>query len=113
MLDPTTGEVIKRRLEHENGKAKKFYATLPSPGRVGMEATYDAQWIERVLREHHHELWIGDAAEIRAATVRKRRRTRAMLFIFSNCYSRTVFPESGYRPAGTRGCDDTAALNRT
>ena len=73
MLDPTTGEVINRRLEHENGEAKKFYATLPSPARVGMEATCDAQWFERVLREHHHELWIGDAAEIRAAMVRKQK----------------------------------------
>jgi transposase len=73
MLDPATGEVIKRRLEHENGEAKKFYATLPSPARVGMEATCDAQWFERVLREHHHELWIGDAAEIRAAMVRKQK----------------------------------------
>jgi hypothetical protein len=69
MLDPATGEVIKRRLEHENGQAKTFYATLPSPARVGMEATCDAQWFERVLREHHHELWIGDAAAIRAAMV--------------------------------------------
>ena len=73
MLDPTTGEVIKRRLEHENGEAKKFYATLPSPARVGMEATCDAPWFERVLREHHHELWIGDATEIRAAMVRKQK----------------------------------------
>jgi hypothetical protein len=31
-------------VEHENGEAKKFYATLPSPARVGMEATCDAQW---------------------------------------------------------------------
>jgi hypothetical protein len=31
MLDPKTGEVIERRLEHENGEAQKFYATLPSP----------------------------------------------------------------------------------
>ncbi|PYU81357.1 MAG: hypothetical protein DMG51_14835 [Acidobacteria bacterium] len=73
MLDPTTGEVINRRLEHENGEAKKFYATLPSPARVGMEATCDAQWFERTLREHNHELWIGDAAEIRAAMVRKQK----------------------------------------
>ena len=73
MLDPTTGEVIERRLEHENGEAKKFYATLPSPARVGMEATMNAQWFERVLQEHHHELWIGDAAEIRAAMVRKQK----------------------------------------
>jgi hypothetical protein len=73
MLDPTTGEVIERRLEHENGEAKKFYATLPSPARVGMEATMNAQWFERVLQEHHHELWIGDAAKIRAAMVRKQK----------------------------------------
>ena len=38
-----------------------------------MEATCDAQWFERTLREHHHELWIGDAAEIRAAMVRKQK----------------------------------------
>jgi transposase len=73
MLDPATGEVIERRLEHENGEAKKFYAMLPSPARVGMEATCDAPWFERVLQEHHHELWIGDAAEIRAAMVRKQK----------------------------------------
>jgi transposase len=73
MLDPTTGEVIERRLEHENGEAQTFYATLPSPARVGMEATCNAPWFERVLQEHHHELWIGDAAEIRAAMVRKQK----------------------------------------
>ena len=73
MLDPTTGEVLERRLEHENEEAKKFYASLPGPARVGMEATFNAQWFERMLQEHHHELWIGDAAEIRAAMVRKQK----------------------------------------
>jgi transposase len=47
MLDPQTGEVIERRLEHENGEARKFYAELPTPARVGMEATGYAQWFER------------------------------------------------------------------
>jgi transposase len=73
ILDPTTGEIIERRLEHESGEAKTFYATLPSPARVGMEATCNAPWFEKVLQEHHHELWIGDAAEIRAAMVRKQK----------------------------------------
>jgi transposase len=73
MLDPTTGEIIERRLEHENGEAEKFYATLPSPARVGIEATINAQWFERTLRRYHHELWIGDAAAIRAARVRKQK----------------------------------------
>jgi transposase len=73
MLDPTTGEIIERRSEHENGEAKMFYAMLPRPARVGMETTCDAPWFERVLQEHHHELWIGDAAQIRAAMVRKQK----------------------------------------
>jgi transposase len=73
MLDPTTGEIIERRLQHENGEARKFYAALPSPARVGMEATMNAQWFERMLTEHQHELWVGDAAEISAARVRKQK----------------------------------------
>jgi len=38
-----------------------------------MEATFDTQWFEKMLQEHHHELWIGDTAEIRAAMVRKQK----------------------------------------
>jgi len=73
MLDPETGEIIERRVEHENGEARKFYSTLSGPARVGMEATFNAQWFDRLLGEHHHELWIGDAAKIRAAMVRKQK----------------------------------------
>jgi hypothetical protein len=67
MLDPTTGEVIERRLEHETGEARSFYASLSEPARVGIEATVNAQWFEKVLREYHHELWVGDAAGISVA----------------------------------------------
>jgi transposase len=73
MLDPTTGEIVERRLEHETGEARSFYASLSEPARVGIEATVNAQWFEKVLREHHHELWVGDAAEIRAMRVRKQK----------------------------------------
>jgi len=73
MLEGTTGEVIERRLEHENGDEERFYGTLPGPARLGMEATIHAQWFERMLQRYQHELWIGDAAEIRAARVRKQK----------------------------------------
>ena len=40
MLDPTTGEIVERRLEHETGEAEKFYASLPGPARVGIRQRY-------------------------------------------------------------------------
>ena len=73
MVDTTTGEMIESRLEHENGEAREFYASLHATARVGMEATFNAQWFERLLAEYHHELWVGNAAKIRAAEVRKQK----------------------------------------
>jgi len=73
MMDTETGELVERRLEHENGEARGFYASLPKTARVGMEATGYAQWFERMLAEQGHELWIGHASEIRAGVVRKQK----------------------------------------
>jgi transposase len=71
MVDSRTGEIIERRLDHESGEAKEFYKALPSSARVGMEATGHTHWFERMLAEQGHELWVGDAAQIRAGVVRK------------------------------------------
>jgi transposase len=73
MLDQETGELIERRLEHESGEARAFYAGLVGPVRVGIEATGHTRWFERMLAELGHELWIGDAAQIRASVVRKQK----------------------------------------
>jgi hypothetical protein len=67
MLDDETGELIERRLEHASGEAKQFYTDLSGAVRVGIEATGHTRWFERLLAELGHELWIGDAARIRAA----------------------------------------------
>jgi transposase len=44
--------------------------------RVGMEASGHGRWFERLLAELRFELWIGDAAEIRARRVRKQKTDR-------------------------------------
>jgi transposase len=72
MLDRETGEIIERRLEHPE-EARAFYAGLTRPARVGMEATGPAPWFERMLAGQGHELWVGDAAAIRACVVRKQK----------------------------------------
>jgi transposase len=73
MLDTVTGEVVMRRLEHENGEARAFYASLAKPALVGIEATGCTQWFERMLGELGQELWVGDPAEIRARAVRRQK----------------------------------------
>ena len=60
-------------------EAEKFYRELAAQGtkvRVGMEASGHARWFERLLAELKFELWIGDAAEIRAKRVRKQKTDR-------------------------------------
>ena len=73
MLEEQTGELVERRLEHGNGEAHVFYKALPSPVRVGIEATGHTQWFERLLKELGHELWVGDASQIRASAVRQQK----------------------------------------
>ena len=43
---------------------------------MGMEASGQARWFERLLSELQFELWIGDAAEIRTKRVRKQKTDR-------------------------------------
>src|SRR2546426_11251542 len=77
-VDTETGEVKEQRLEHRE-LAEKFYRELASQGetiRLGMEASGHARWFERLLAELNIELWIGDAAKIRAKRVRKHKTDR-------------------------------------
>ncbi len=55
MLDAETGELMERRLEHESGEARAFYAGLAGPVRVGIEAIGHTHWFERMLAELGHE----------------------------------------------------------
>jgi len=73
MLEEATGELTERRLDHQTGEAEAFYRNLQGPVRVGIEATGPIRWFERLLAELGHELWIGDAAKIRASEVRKQK----------------------------------------
>jgi len=69
-VDEQTGEICKRRLEHTGEEVEKFYAQFPQGTVVGIEATLPAYWFERLLEKLGHELWVGDAARIRAYEVR-------------------------------------------
>src|SRR6202043_2255467 len=77
-VDTDTGELQERRLEHRE-EAEKFYRDLAAQGikiRVGMEASGQARWFERVLGEMNFELWVGDATEIARKRERKQKTDR-------------------------------------
>lgn len=77
MWDQETGEVIEKALHHERKEeVRAFYDGLEGPVRVGIEASGQSQWFERLLGELRHEVWIGDAGKIRASTERKQKTDR-------------------------------------
>jgi transposase len=72
-LDTETGETGEQKLVHAAGEAKRFYEQLPVPALIGMEATGNSQWFIELVQDLGHEVWIGDAAQIRASYVRKQK----------------------------------------
>ena len=75
-LDAETGETQERKLEHASGEAERFYRQLPGSALIGMESTGNCQWFVEMLASAGHELWIGDAARIRASEVRQQKHDR-------------------------------------
>ena len=70
-LDTESGETGEQKLVHSQGDAERFYGQLPAPALIGLEATGNCHWLQDRLAEMGHEVWIGDAAQIRASYVRK------------------------------------------
>jgi transposase len=73
ILDISTGEVRELKLMHATGEAERFYRELESPVLIGMESMGNSLWFERLMEQLGHELWIGDAAQIRASYVRRQK----------------------------------------
>ena len=72
-LDAETGATGEQKLVHAEGDAERFYGSLKEPALVGLEATGNCHWLIDRLAELGHEVWVGDAAQIRASYVRKQK----------------------------------------
>ena len=122
IFDNRTGEIQEKRLQHR-GEAEQFYRSLAGqPVRVGMEASRaPIPRSERLLAELGFELWLGDAAEIRATVVRKQKTDRrdaehVLTLLRENRFPRIWVPggESGGSGtvAGSCWCIVTSRCNR-
>jgi transposase len=72
-LNAETGETGEQKLLHGEGEPERYYRALPVPALVGLEATGNCHWLIDLLGELGHEVWVGDAAQIRASYVRKQK----------------------------------------
>jgi transposase len=64
-------------LKHQNkAELKAFYAQFSGPVLVGLEASGYSPWFEQMLAELGHEVWLGDAVEIRRRARRRQKNDR-------------------------------------
>ena len=61
---------------HAPGEVEKFYRRFAAPALIGMESTGNCQWFVELVEKLGHEVWIGDAAKIRASEVRQQKHDR-------------------------------------
>ena len=76
IFDATSGKLVERKLVNGNGEAEQFYRSLPVPSLVGLESCGNSQWFLELMEQLGHEVWVGDAAQIRASYVRKQKTDR-------------------------------------
>ena len=94
-VDTDTGEFQEKRLAHRED-AENFYRGLAAMGRavrIGMEASGQAHWFERLLANLQFELWVGDAAKIHTKRVRKQKTDRQDAQLILNLMLKDDFPK--------------------
>jgi transposase len=94
ILDTQTGRRRQHRLSHAFGldPVRQFYASLPRPARVGLEASGYSRWYEELLEELGIELWVGDPAKIRKAAPRKQKTDRNDALLLLQLLEENRFP---------------------
>jgi len=101
-LDTETGDTGEQKLVQATGDAERFYRQLPAPALIGMEATGNSHWLVDLLAELGHELWVGDAAQIRASYVRQQKTDQRdaahiMKLLLEGRFPRIWMPSSAVR----------------
>ncbi|MGA7847844.1 MAG: transposase [Terriglobales bacterium] len=101
-LETETGETGEQKLIQASGDAERFYRQLPEPALIGMEATGNCHWLVDLLGELGHELWVGDAGQIRASYVRqqktdKRDAAHILKLLVEGRFPRIWMPSSAVR----------------
>src|SRR6266446_6451495 len=92
MLDMKTGEVVEKTLQYEGENVREFYAALPGPVRVGIEATGSMHWFLNLMEELRIDCQVGHPAKIRTAETRKQKHDRRDAALLLKLLAEDRFP---------------------
>jgi transposase len=101
-FDPETGETGERKLVNGDGEAERFYRSVPVPSLIGVESCGNSQWFIDLVAKLGHEVWVGDAAQIRASYIRRQKTDRRdaahiMRLLMENRFPRLWTPSAEQR----------------
>lgn len=96
--DKATGETESVELAHDLEKVKAFYASLPEPAIVGIEASVRAEWFENMLFELGHKLLVGNPVLIRKRATSRHKSDRRDAALILELLLRDEFPAIWRRP---------------
>ena len=102
VVDTLSGEVSELKLSHQDGHAERFYRELEAPALIGIEAVGNSQWFVDLAERLGHQVWIGNAAEIRASYVRKQKTDKRdaghiLKLLLEGRFPRIWVPDAGQR----------------
>jgi len=102
-LKTETGVITTHELKHRDKAAlKAFYAELGGPTLVALEASGYSPWFESLLEELGHQVWLGDAAEIRRCARRRQKNDRRDAELILDLLIHDEFPRVHRPTAGSR-----------
>src|ERR1700686_2643308 len=92
MLDRDTGEMVEKTLTHEGETVRTFYASIPPPVVVGIEATGSMGWFLRLMEELAIECRVGHPVAIRKAEARRQKHDRRGAALLRQLLAEDRFP---------------------
>jgi len=92
MLDCESGDIVERTLKHDGATVREFYAALPAPVVVGIEATGSMGWFLRLMEELAITCHVGHPATIRRAETRRQKHDRRDAALLLELLTQNRFP---------------------
>lgn len=96
--DTQLGEIHTLDLHHQTDDLQRFYAGLNGDVIIGLEASGYSPWFEQMLEGLGHQVWIGDAAEIRRLAKRRQKNDHRDAELILDLLVNGGFPKL-YRPS--------------